>query len=158
MPAVSQKLQREMRTMAVHNEDRGIVRVQVSEARFDAASHVADNQVARDASFLIAPEAAAGLDGFGRRQTGMASGRTSVTFMMSLENMKKAGRSLPSAVLPPMPVPSPPPLFDRTSRPHPLAITDLLILAFDLLVVSFVSLVSSMLQMRSGLVILMRSE
>ena len=61
--------------------------------------------------------------------------------------------------MPPIPVPSPPPLLTMTSPQSPsLPITERFPLALEEVVASFVRRVSSMLKMCPGLVILMGSE
>ena len=96
----------------------------------------------------------------GHLHDGQLCAATSSSFspacMMLLAKMKKPGRSSPSTDVPPIPVPSPPPLLTITSPQSPsVPITVRFPLALEAVVASFVRRVSSMLKMRPGLVILM---
>ena len=102
-----------------------------------------------------------GSAGFSLRHWGRTSRATSQScspaWMMSFAKIKKPGRSIPSAVLPPIPVPSPPPLFTTVVPSSPLERRLRLFLPLCASMVSLVSLVSSMLMMRPGLIILTTS-
>eukprot|EP00325_Prymnesiales_sp_UTEX-LB-985_P025880 CAMPEP_0174722468 /NCGR_PEP_ID=MMETSP1094-20130205/38543_1 /TAXON_ID=156173 /ORGANISM="Chrysochromulina brevifilum, Strain UTEX LB 985" /LENGTH=135 /DNA_ID=CAMNT_0015923335 /DNA_START=1047 /DNA_END=1454 /DNA_ORIENTATION=+ len=130
--------------MAIHDQDAGIFRRQVRHAGLHTSTNVANAEVTGDAAFLVRPKA-----------TWHCLIWLAWAGSATVWHINDIGRSCPSEVDPPMPVPSPPPLLTR----HPPAsffsalARTLLLLDLPTSVVSFVRHVSSMEAMRPGLVI-----